>query len=327
MTRFNYGGQAVMEGVMMRGEKDWAVCVRNPSGEIVTHRAPLTSVVYRHKIFKLPFVRGLIMLWDSLGLGMRALMWSADIAISEEDEDVSFSGPLAWGTVALSLALGIGLFFLLPMFLVSLLDRQISSSLVSNLMEGLVRLGFFVAYLAAIGQMPDIRRVFAYHGAEHKTINAYEAGAPLQPESVARYPKAHTRCGTGFLLIVLIIFVVISTLMGRPPLLIRLLSRLVLIPVVSGISYEFIKLTAKHYETSALARAMVAPGLLLQRLTTREPELEMLEVSIQALQNVLDSEGLIEPEEPVTTQSLEETNDISVPEPSDSTGGTQPDAV
>ena len=301
MSSFNYGGQAVMEGVMMRGEKDWAVCVRNPSGQIVTQRAPLTSVVYRNKIFKLPFIRGLIMLWDSLGLGMRALMWSADIAISEEEEEVSFSGPLAWGTIALSLALGIGLFFLLPMFLVSLLDKQVSSSLLSNLLEGLVRLGFFVAYLFAIGQMPDIRRVFAYHGAEHKTINAYEAGAPLEPESVARYPKEHTRCGTGFLLIVLIVFVVISTLMGRPPLWLRLISRLILIPIVSGISYEFIKLTAKHYETSPLARAAVAPGLLLQKLTTREPSLDMLEVSIRSLENVLDSEGLIELEPPETT--------------------------
>jgi uncharacterized protein YqhQ len=291
MTRFNYGGQAVMEGVLMRGEHDWAVCVRNPEGEIVTHRAPLSGVVYRSRTMKLPFLRGLVMLWDSLGLGMRALMWSADVAMSAAG-DVSFSGPLAWGTVAISMTFGIGLFFLLPMFLISLLDRAIGSSLLSNLAEGAVRLGLFTAYLWAVGFMPDIRRVFAYHGAEHKTINAYEHGAPLEPEAVGRYSRAHTRCGTGFLLIVLLLFILLSTLMGRPGLLLRLGSRIVLIPVVAGIAYELMKWMAKHYETSRLVRVMLAPGLALQRLTTREPDQAMLEVSIKALREVLDSEGL-----------------------------------
>jgi len=215
--------------VMMRGEREWAVCVRAPSGQIVTRSDALPSAIYRSRWARLPFVRGLTMLWDSLGLGMRALMWSADVALAEET-DAHLSGPLAWGTVALSIAAGVGLFFLLPMFLVSLIDRAIPSALGSNLLEGLVRLGLFVGYLWAIGFMPDIRRVFAYHGAEHKTINAYEAGAPLEPESVARYSRAHTRCGTGFLLIVLVLFVLIATLMGRPPLLLRLASRIVLIP-------------------------------------------------------------------------------------------------
>lgn len=293
MTKFNYGGQAVMEGVMMRGEHASAVCVRSPSGTIVTHREPLNAFVYRSRALKWPFVRGLTMLWDSLGLGLRALMWSADVALSEEEEQVSFSGPLAWGTVALSLGLGVGLFFLLPMFLVSLLDQHITSTVVSNLAEGLVRLTLFVLYLWAIGFMPDIRRVFAYHGAEHKTINAYEHGARLEPKSVAAFSAAHTRCGTGFLLIVLIVFVLISTVMGRPPLALRLLSRIVLIPIVAGISYEVMKLAARYYERSALVRALIAPGLALQRLTTREPDESMLEVSIQALQEVLDSEGLL----------------------------------
>ncbi len=297
MTKFNYGGQAVMEGVMMRGEHDWAVAVRKPSGEIITHREPLTAIVYRSRVLKWPFLRGLTTLWDSLGLGMRALMWSADVAVSAEG-DVSFSGPLAWGTVALSLALGVGLFFLLPTFLVSLVDRAIHSTLLSNLVEGLVRLGLFVLYLWGIGFMPDIRRVFAYHGAEHKTINAYEHGAPLEPEAVARYPRAHTRCGTGFLLIVLVLFVILATMMGRPPLLLRLLSRLVLIPVVAGISYELIKLTAKFYERSAVVRVLMGPALSLQKLTTREPEPAMLEVSIKALQEVLRSEGLLPEAEP-----------------------------
>jgi len=293
MSSFNYGGQAVMEGVMMRGEREWAVCVRHPSGGLVVHREPLPKAIYRSRVLRWPFFRGLTMLWDSLGLGLRALTWSADVALSEE-EDVHFSGPLAWTTIFVSLAFGIGLFFLLPMFLVSLVDRHVSSALWSNLAEGVVRLGLFLLYLWLIGLMPDIRRVFAYHGAEHKTINAYERGAPLVPAEVARYTRAHIRCGTGFLLIVLIVFVLIATMIGRPPLLLRLLSRLVLIPIVAGISYELLKLSARYYEKSAVVRALVAPGLGLQQLTTREPEPEMLEVSIRALQEVLHSEGLLE---------------------------------
>ena len=307
MSGFNYGGQAVMEGVMMRGEHEWAVCVRNPSGEIVTHHEPLKGAVYHGRAFKWPFVRGLVMLWDSLGLGMRALMWSADVALSEEDEDVSFSGPVAWTTIAVSVLLGVGLFFLLPMFLVSLADRTITSALVSNLVEGVVRLAIFVAYLWAIGKMPDIRRVFAYHGAEHKAINAYEHGADLTPEGVAPYSRAHTRCGTGFLLIVLVVFVIVSTMLGRPPLVWRLLSRVVLIPVVAGISYELLKLSAKYYERSGLVRAIVAPGLALQQLTTREPDSEMLEVSISALKQVLASEGLAAEGEEQTADDADET--------------------
>ncbi len=292
MARFNYGGQAVMEGVMMRGEREWAVCVRSPSGQLVMHQEPLKGPVYRSRVLRLPFLRGLTMLWDSLVLGIRALMWSADVALAEEEDAPSFAGPVGWATVAASLALGVGLFFLLPMFLVSLLDRFIASDLLSNLAEGGVRLGIFVLYLWAVGQMPDIRRVLAYHGAEHKAVNAYEHGAPLVPEQVAKYPRAHTRCGTGFLLIVLVIFVIVSTLIGRPPILLRLASRIVLIPVVAGISYELIKLASRYYERSALVRWVMAPGLALQQLTTREPDAGMLEVSIAALEAVLQSEGL-----------------------------------
>lgn len=291
----NYGGQAVMEGVLMRGEREWAVCVRDPSGGIVVHREALPKAIYRSRVLKWPFFRGLVVLWDSLGLGLKALTWSADIAMSEE-EDVEFSGPLAWTTVAFSLALGVGLFFLLPMFLITLVDRHIGSPVLSNLSEGVVRLGIFTAYLGGIGFMPDIRRVFAYHGAEHKTINAYEHGAPLEPQAVVEYPRIHTRCGTSFLLIVLVVFVLISTVIGRPPFLIRLLSRIVLIPIVAGISYELVKLSARYYERSPIVRAIFAPGLALQHLTTREPDLSMLEVSIRALKEVLHSEGLLEEE-------------------------------
>jgi len=330
--QFSYGGQAVMEGVMMRGGHDWAVAVRAPSGEIITRRQPLSSIVYHSHILKWPFLRGLVMLWDSLGLGIRALMWSADVALSEEEEKVRFSGPLLWGTVAVSLALGVGLFVLLPMFLVSLLDQRIASDFWSNVAEGVLRLIIFLGYLVAIGFMPDIRRVFAYHGAEHKTINAYEAGAyhgaehktinayeagvPLEPEQVARFSRAHTRCGTGFLLIVVLLFVLIATLFGRPPLLSRLLLRLILIPIVSGMAYEFLKFTARYHDRSALVRALAAPGLALQKLTAREPDLDMLEVSITALKTVLASEGLIEPtdESQAISVSLRQTGKAVEPD-------------
>ena len=288
MAEFNYGGQAIIEGVMMRGSKSVAIAVRNPSGQIVVQREPLNAFIYQGPISKIPVLRGLTSLWDALVLGIRALMRSADIALGEE-EGVEFSGPVAWGTMALSLALGVGLFFLLPMFLVSLVDKYISSSLISSAAEGVIRILLFIGYIAAIGLMPDIRRVFAYHGAEHKTINAYEDGATLEPAAVAKYSTAHTRCGTGFLLIVLVIYILITAPMGRPPLLIRLVSRLVTIPIVAGISYELMKYGARHYD-NPLVKALVAPGLALQRLTTREPDESMLEVAIASLKSVLAAE-------------------------------------
>ncbi|MGI6380926.1 MAG: DUF1385 domain-containing protein [Anaerolineae bacterium] len=295
MPSFSYGGQAVLEGVMMRGEHDWAVAVRGPEGEIVVRREPLTAAVYRSRLLKLPFVRGLTSLWDSLGLGLSALLWSADVSLEEEGE--SLSGPVAWGTMAVSLALGLGLFMLLPAFLSGLADEHIASDLMSNLLEGGIRLALLVGYMAVIGRMPEIRRVFAYHGAEHKTINAYEAGADLTPDSVKAYPRAHTRCGTGFLLGVVVIMVLLTTLLGRPPLLVRLATRLLLIPVVAGIAYELLKLGARFYDQSALVRVLTAPGLALQRLTTREPDEPMIEVAITALKTVLVSEGLLAEEE------------------------------
>ncbi|MFH1928311.1 MAG: DUF1385 domain-containing protein [Chloroflexota bacterium] len=288
MAEFSYGGQAIIEGVMMRGSKSVAIAVRDPSGQIVVQREPLNAFIYQGPISKIPVLRGLTSLWDALVLGIRALMRSADVALGEE-EGVEFSGPVAWGTMALSLALGAGLFFLLPMFLVSLVDQYISSSLASSAIEGVIRILLFIGYIAAIGLMPDIRRVFAYHGAEHKTINAYEDGATLEPATVAKYSTAHTRCGTGFLLIVLVIYILITAPMGRPPLLIRLASRLITIPIVAGISYELMKFGARHYD-NPLVKALVAPGLALQRLTTREPDEAMLEVAIVALQSVLAAE-------------------------------------
>jgi uncharacterized protein YqhQ len=285
----SYGGQAVMEGVMMRGSKAMAVAVRQPDGEIVVHSELLNSMIYSGPISKVPFLRALTSLWDVLVLGIRTLMYSADIALAQE-EDVEFSGPVAWGTVAVSFALGIGLFFVGPLLLVGLIDRYLQSAFLSNVIEGVIRMVMFVGYIWLIGLVPDVRRVFAYHGAEHKTINAYEAGAGLTPEEVARYSTAHYRCGTAFLLSVMVLSILIFALLGRPPMLLRILSRIVLIPVVAGVAYEVIKLT-NRYRHLRLVRVLAAPSLALQRLTTREPEPSMLEVSIAALSRVLETEN------------------------------------
>lgn len=289
MKQFQYGGQAVLEGVMMRGAQSFAVAVRDPKGAIVIHSEPLEGHIYRGLIARTPFLRGLTMLWDTLVLGIRTLMYSADVALSDQ-ADVAFSGPVAWGTLATSLVFGVGLFFLLPVFLVRLVDHYIASALYSNVVEGLVRLGLFVGYLAAIGMMPDVRRVFAYHGAEHKTVNAYEAGAPLVPSEVEAFSTAHARCGTGFMLLVLVIFIALASLLGRPALWLRVLSRLVLIPIVTGVAYEIMRFGANH-RNQPLVASLLAPGLWLQRLTTREPDRPMLEVAIAALGKVLETEA------------------------------------
>jgi uncharacterized protein YqhQ len=296
--RFNYGGQAVLEGVMMRGSRGMAVAVRGPDGRIVLHEEPITSPLYNGIWSRIPFVRGLGMLWDSLGLGMRALNFSASVAVGEE---VEFKGSVAGATFIISFAIAIGLFFLLPAAVADGLHRLIGllSPLAGNLIEGFIRLMLVIGYIWAIGRIPEIQRVFAYHGAEHKTINAYEDGAPLTPESVARYPLAHPRCGTGFLLVVVVVSVILFSLLGRPPIFIRLLSRVVLIPVIAGVAYEYIRLLAR-YIRNPLARLLVMPQLALQRLTTREPSPDMLEVSITALERVLAAEHLPLPAAPET---------------------------
>lgn len=290
---FNYGGQAVIEGVMMRGSHMAAVAVRDPKGQIHLHTEPLNPRIYSGPIARTPFLRGLIMLWDALGLGIRSLMFSANVALGEEE--AKFEGPIAWGTVAVSLSLGIGLFFLLPAAVGKWLAGPFGlGTLATNLLEGLIRLLLLVGYIWAIGFMPDVRRLFAYHGAEHKTINAYEAGAPLTPDSVARFPLEHPRCGTAFLLTVVVVSILVFSLVGNPALWLRLASRLLLIPVVAGLAYEFIRFTARHIQ-NPIIRAIVAPNLALQRLTTREPDVAMLEVAIAAFERVLESEGINQP--------------------------------
>jgi len=273
-----YGGQAVIEGVMMRGRQAMAVAVRDPQGAIQIHTEAL-GTAYRGPLARLPLARGLLMLWDAFGLGFRSLTYAAGVAAGE---DVEFEGPVAWVTILVSLAFGLGLFFLAPAAAAQLGENFLGlSSWLGNLLEGLIRLALIVGYVWAIGQIPDIRRVFGYHGAEHKTINAYEDGAALTPESVARYPLEHPRCGTAFLLTVVLISIILFSLLGPLPLLARLATRLLLIPVIAMLAYEYIRFTARHLN-HPLVRLLVVPNLALQRLTTREPEPAMLEVAIAA---------------------------------------------
>jgi len=281
---FNYGGQAVIEGVMMRGSRMLAVALRHPEGHIMVETEPLNEALYRGPISRIPFLRGLVTLWDALGLGMKALMMSADVAMGEE---VSLSGPVGWGTALVGVGMGVGLFMVLPSFLVGLL--AIPLEWLSSLLEGIVRLFIVVGYMWAVGFMPDIRRVFAYHGAEHKTIHAYEAGAELTVDDVRPFSTAHTRCGTAFLLIVVVLTVLIFAPFSTPSLLWRVLSRITLLPVIAGIAYETLRLTARLANRPWM-RVIIAPNLALQRLTTREPDDDMLEVAIAALKAVLAGE-------------------------------------
>jgi uncharacterized protein YqhQ len=288
---FNYGGQAVMEGVMMRGKRWYTVAVRAPSSRIVLHSEPLPKSLYSSPYLKIPFVRGTLMLWDTLVLGMKALMYSAGVAAEEEEQELTKG--MLWGTAAVAIVFAIGLFFVAPLLVIGFLDQFIHSDTFSNIVEGILRLGVFLAYIWAIGHMADIRRVFAYHGAEHKAINAFEAGAKLEPARVSGFTLAHPRCGTSFLLVVMVISIAIFAMLGRPPMEWRILSRIILIPVIAGIAYEFLKFTAAHYSNS-FVRAMAAPGLALQRMTTREPDEAQVEVSIAALQEVMRLDALEE---------------------------------
>jgi uncharacterized protein YqhQ len=274
-----YGGQAVIEGVMMRGKQNAAIAMRAPDESIVIHQEELGEI-YRSRLLNIPFLRGMIMLWDALGMGLRALTISAN---TQTGEDEKIEGPQLILTLVVSLAFAIGLFFLLPALaghLFSLLPFE-ASAWVGNLVEGLLRLVILIGYIWLVGRVPDIQRVFAYHGAEHKTINAFEAGADLTPETVSKYSLEHPRCGTAFLLTLVVLSVIFFTLIGPLPLGLRLISRIVLIPIMAGIAYEYIRWSANHLDWS-LVKVLVKPNLALQRLTTREPSLSMLEVSIAA---------------------------------------------
>jgi uncharacterized protein YqhQ len=293
------GGQAVLEGVMMRGPGNWAVAVRTKSGEIEQVSRPIDSAMARHLVFRLPVVRGVIALGESLSIGFRALAISANYAAREEREDGEegeVDTELSRGAIIFAFAIAIG--FAVAVFKVGpalITDAlPISSGGWFVIVEGLIRVTMFVAYLALVSLLPDLRRVFQYHAAEHKAINAYEAGEPLEPAVVQRYSLIHPRCGTAFLLWVMVIAVFVFAFFGRPVWYWLIATRILLLPVIAGLAYELIRFAGKHQGNRVLM-TLLAPGLWLQRLTTREPSLDQLEVSIRALREVLHLEGTATP--------------------------------
>ena len=274
----SYGGQAVIEGVMMRGKKYVAIAMRNPDDEIVIHKEPLGSI-YKSRLVEIPLLRGLVMLWDALILGMRALTISAN---TQTGEDEKIEGPLLYFTLAVSLTIGVVFFFLAPATVGQFVEKSLGlNAWWGNVVEGVTRLVILIGYIWLVGKYSEIKRVFSYHGAEHKTINAFESGAELNPESVSKYPLEHPRCGTSFLLTLIVFSVLVFTLLGPLPLGWRLASRIFMIPVIAGLAYEYIRWTSNHLD-SRLVQVLVKPNLALQHLTTREPSLDMLEVSIAA---------------------------------------------
>lgn len=290
MPDFFYGGQALIEGVMMRGRTTVVMSVRPPSGVIRTLSEPLPPALQAdRRLIKIPLLRGVILLYETLVIGTRMLMRSASIAA--EDEDVELSKGMLAITMTLSIGFAIGLFFVLPLFLSTFAEDATQSDVLANAVEGVIRLVIFVGYLAVIGLMADIRRVFAYHGAEHMAISAYEAERPLTPDEVSAFGTAHTRCGTTFILIVVVISIFFFSLIPRTgvPLPLLFLSRIVLVPVIAAFAYELVRFGARHYG-NALVRAIYQPGLWLQALTTRRPDHSMLEVSIASLESCLASD-------------------------------------
>ena len=286
--KLSIGGQAVIEGVMMRGPKEVAVAVRKADGSIDVDVNPVNSIADRYPILKKPLLRGVVALVESLVMGMKALSYSAQVSGDEEEQMDSREMAM---TIAVSVVLSVVLFIAIPTWSRRFLQQWTGNSLTLNLAEGFLRMGIFLLYIAAISSMKDIQRVFQYHGAEHKTIFTYEAGLPLTVENVRKFPRLHPRCGTNFLMIVMLIAIFIFAFLGWPSLWERILSRIVLMPVVAGISYEIIRYAGKH-DDDPLIHRLILPGLLLQKLTTREPEDEMLEVAIASVKAVLPEEEL-----------------------------------
>jgi uncharacterized protein YqhQ len=293
------GGQAVLEGVMMRGPSAWSVAVRKPDGEIAEVNRPISSFLLKHRWARIPIVRGVFALGESLAIGFKALAISANYAAQEEGEDgEEVQTELSRGQLLFAFGIAIGFALLLfkvsPALITNWLPIESTSWFV--IVEGLLRVAIFILYLVLVGLMPDLKRVFQYHAAEHKAINAYEAGDPLEPETVQRHSLIHVRCGTAFLLYVMVIAIFVFAFVGQPGWFWLIASRILLLPVIAGIAYEVIRFAGK-YPRNPVLRTILAPGLWLQRLTTRAPSLDQIEVSIRALREVLRLEGRLTPEE------------------------------
>jgi uncharacterized protein YqhQ len=285
------GGQAVLEGVMMRGVSTWAVAVRNPEGQVELSSEPLVPWAKRHRLWRVPVIRGVVALGESLKIGFRALAISANAQMEEDEEgEKEEIGGWVWGlTIAFSMALAVGLFFVVPVGLTSLIKDQLGNAFLFWLVEGVLRTAIFIAYIVAISRLPDLRRVFEYHGAEHKTISCYEAEDELVPSRAKLYSRLHPRCGTSFLLIVMVLAIFVFAPIGLPAWYWLLASRILGIPLIAGLSYEVIKWAGKN-RRKRWVRAVMWPGLMLQNLTTREPDEEQLAVAIAALEKVLAEE-------------------------------------
>ena len=300
--KFQYGGMAVIEGVMMRGRHHTALAVRKPDGSIVVEQEPNSRTAIKYPFLKWPLIRGSYVLIESMVVGIRMLNKSANMNLDETDEELSL-GEIAI-TVALAFGLAIGLFLILPTGLVHFASAYLGGIVMQNIVEGIIRIVFFLLYVYFISRLEDIDRVFRYHGAEHKTIFAFEAGEELEVENVKKYSTLHPRCGTSFLLIVMVISIFVFALLGSGDLFYRIWSRLVVFPVIAGLGYEFIKLSGKYYHMP-WAKALIMPGLYLQKLTTREPDDGQIEVAITALRTVLPLEDNAEEEAVSASPSLE----------------------
>ncbi len=282
-NKFHYGGQAVIEGVMMLGRKSMSIAVRRSGGDITTFNMALKGL-HVSKIKKVPLLRGIITLVETMIIGIQAITYSANASL--ESEGIQMKKGATVGMVALALLFSFGLFFMLPLFLTNLVDPHINSSLASNLVDGIIRMSVFIIYLVVVNQLPEMKRIWSYHGAEHKTINAYENGAPLEVNAVKSFSTAHVRCGTAFLLITMVVSVIVFAFVGRPVLWIRILSRVFLVPVIAAISYEITRFNAAHADNRVII-ALTLPGLALQKITTREPDNGQIEVAITALKSVI----------------------------------------
>ncbi len=288
--KFFYGGQAVIEGVMIRGRKMVTVAVRRPNGEIAVDTRPLPAF-YTGRLRRVPLIRGIVVLVEALSLGIKSLLYSANMSLEEEEEKLD--GKLIGVTMAVSMAAAVVVFFLIPMFATRFLRTgfpSMDNTFLFHLVEGLIRLTIFILYLWAIAFMKDIRRVFAYHGAEHRVVNAFEAGAPLTTEGVSPYSTAHVRCGSSFLFIVLMIAIVVFAFVGLQSVWIMVLSRIVLVPLIAALGYEAVYFGARH-TANPVVRALLQPGLLIQKLSTRRPDDEQLEVALAAINGALEADA------------------------------------
>ena len=308
LPRFNYGGQAVIEGVMIRGRTHFSLAVRRQDGTIYRQQELLNNW-FTGPVRRIPLLRGILVLLESLSLGVKALRRSANIAMQEEDGDQQEELP-AWamaGTLAVSMLLGVGLFFLRPLLIVWLLDPYIASDLASNVIEGVIRLTILVSYIKLIGLSSDIKRVFAYHGAEHMAVHTYEAGLALVVENVRKFGTPHPRCGTAFLLTVVLISIVVFAFLQRPPMEGRIISRIALVPVIAAFSYEIIRFSGAHQD-AWFGRMLSQPGLILQRLTTRQPDDSQIEVAICAMETAIAADQGREYPEPISLVTGGETS-------------------